>query len=161
MFTKQSRETVFRALDGDYEDLSEDQRASFESVSESQRMIITELLTEIEGLEKRKERYDARIVRVIEELKKDGDKDVSFLVTIPGVGLPSAAVTKVEIGAVDRSASPEKSSLYTGLAPRVYQSGSVNRNSSRSSRRMSIRSEVVKILCFYLLSGFHLFSSRF
>ncbi len=134
VFAKRSRETVFRALDGDYKDLSEDQRTAFESVSESQRMIITELLTEIEGLEKRKERYDAGIVRVIEELKKDDDKDVSLLVTIPGVGRSSAAVIKAEIGSVDRFASPEKLSSYTGLAPRVYQSGSVNRTGSTGKK---------------------------
>lgn len=134
VFAKKSRETVVRALDGDYQELSEDQRAAFESVRGSQRMIITELLTEVEGLEQRKERYDARIVGVIEELKRAGDGDVSLLVTIPGVGLPSAAVIKAEIGRIERFASPEKLASYTGLAPRVYQSGSVNRT-GRTGRR--------------------------
>ncbi len=51
---------MFRALKGEHKDLSEEQRIAFESVSESQRIIITELMMEIEGLKKRKERYDAR-----------------------------------------------------------------------------------------------------
>ncbi len=127
VFGERNRTTLLRALRGEYKGLSEDQRAAFESVSESQRMIITELMMAIEELERRLERYDGTIVRVVEELEKDDDdKDVKLLITIPGVGITSAAVIKAEIGRVERFASPERLSSYTGLAPRVYQSGSVS-----------------------------------
>ena len=130
VFARRSRVALLRALNGEYSDLSEEQRSAFESVSESQRMIITELMKNIDGLESQVERYYAAIVRLIEEMEKGDDRDISLLVTVPGVGLPSAAVIKAEIGSVERFASPEKLSSYTGLAPRVYQSGSVNRTGS-------------------------------
>ncbi len=126
VFGKRNRTTLLRALRGDYKDLSEDQRAAFERVSESQRMIITELMLAIEELERRLERYDGTIVRVVEELEQDNDRDVRLLITIPGVGISSAAVIKAEVGRVERFASPERLSSYTGLAPSVHQSGSVS-----------------------------------
>lgn len=126
VFGKRNRTTLLRALREEYNDLNEDQRAAFQSVSESQRMVITELMMNIEELESRLERYDSAIVRVVEELENDKDREVSLLITIPGVGRSSAAVIKAEIGDVERFASPEKLSSYTGLAPRVYQSGSVS-----------------------------------
>jgi len=126
VFGTRNRTTLLHALRGEYTGLSEDQRTAFECVSESQRMIITELMMNIEELESRLERYDGAIVRVVEELEKVDDRDISLLITIPGVGISSAAVIKAEIGTVDRFASSERLSSYTGLAPRVHQSGSVN-----------------------------------
>jgi transposase len=126
VFGKRNRTILLRALRGEYKDLSDEQRTAFKSVSESQRMIITELMMNIEELESRLARYDGAIVRVVEELEQDDDRDVRLLITIPGVGRSSAAVIKAEVGSVDRFASPEKLSSYTGLAPRVHQSGSVS-----------------------------------
>ncbi len=126
VFGKRNRTILLRALRGEYKDLSEDQRTAFESVRESQRTIITELMMNIEELESRIERYDGAIVRVVEGMENDGDREVRLLITIPGVGISSAAVIKAEVGRVDRFASAERLSSYTGLAPRVYQSGSVS-----------------------------------
>ncbi|MHA1495699.1 MAG: IS110 family transposase, partial [Candidatus Thorarchaeota archaeon] len=126
VFGKRNRTTLLRALRGEYNELSEEQRTAFESVSESQRMVITELMMNIEELERRLERYDGAIVRVVEKLEQDDDRDVRLLITIPGVGIASAAVIKAEVGRVDRFVSPERLSSYTGLAPRVHQSGNVS-----------------------------------
>jgi transposase len=53
--------------------------------------------------------------------------DVAHLRTISGVGLVLGTVIAAEIGDIDRFASPAKLVGYTGLCPRVYQSGSTDR----------------------------------
>ena len=49
--------------------------------------------------------------------------DVPLLMTAPGIGWILAYTIAAEIGDVARSASPTKLCGYTGLCPRVYQSG--------------------------------------
>ncbi|TXT54301.1 MAG: hypothetical protein BAJATHORv1_70001 [Candidatus Thorarchaeota archaeon] len=74
------------------------------------------------------------IAQVMEELEDTGDQDIRLLASIPGIGLPSAAVLKAEIGTIERFKTPENLSSYAGLAPRVHQSGSVLKT-GRVSRR--------------------------
>ncbi len=52
---------------------------------------------------------------------------VSLLETVPGVGWVLAYTIAAEIGDIARFASPKKLCGYTGLCPRVYQSGDTDR----------------------------------
>ena len=48
---------------------------------------------------------------------------VPLLITVPGIGWVLAYTIASEIGDIARFASPTKLCGYTGLCPRVYQSG--------------------------------------
>jgi len=48
---------------------------------------------------------------------------VPLLLTVPGIGWVLAYTIAAEIGDIDRFATPTKLTGYTGLCPRVYQSG--------------------------------------
>ena len=48
---------------------------------------------------------------------------VPLLLTVPGIGWVLAYTIAAEIGEISRFASPRKLAGYTGLCPRVYQSG--------------------------------------
>jgi transposase len=52
---------------------------------------------------------------------------VALLQTVPGIGWVLGYTIAAEIGAIDRFASAKKLVGYTGLCPRVYQSGSKDR----------------------------------
>jgi transposase len=52
---------------------------------------------------------------------------VPLLLTVPGVGWVLAYTIAAEIGEIGRFASPAKLNGYTGLCPRVYQSGASDR----------------------------------
>ena len=61
---------------------------------------------------------------------KDGHADhpyVPLLLTLPGVGWVLAFTIAAEIGEIERFSSPEKLAGYTGLCPRVVQSGDSDR----------------------------------
>jgi transposase len=55
---------------------------------------------------------------------------VPHLLTVPGIGWVLAYTIAAEIGDIDRFASPRKLSGYSGLCPRVYQSGESDRRGS-------------------------------
>jgi hypothetical protein len=50
---------------------------------------------------------------------------VPLLVTVPGIGWVLAYTIAAEIGDISRFATPTKLTGYTGLCPRVYQSGPI------------------------------------
>ncbi len=52
---------------------------------------------------------------------------VPLLVTVPGIGWVLAYTIAAEIGDISRFATPTKLTGYTGLCPRVYQSGGSDR----------------------------------
>ena len=61
---------------------------------------------------------------------KDGHAEhpyVPLLLTVPGVGWVLAFTIAAEIGEIERFPSPEKLTGYTGLCPRVVQSGESDR----------------------------------
>jgi transposase len=66
-----------------------------------------------------------QISELEEELRLDGAAHpyVPLLVSVPGVGWILAYTIAAEIGDIGRFASPTKLCGYTGLCPRVYQSG--------------------------------------
>src|SRR5437899_4637087 len=54
-------------------------------------------------------------------------RHVPLLVTVPGIGWVLAYTIAAEIGDISRFATPTKLTGYTGLCPRVYQSGQSDR----------------------------------
>jgi transposase len=52
---------------------------------------------------------------------------VPLLCTVPGIGRVLAHTIAAEVGDIDRFPSPRKPAGYTGLCPRVYQSGERDR----------------------------------
>jgi transposase len=72
---------------------------------------------------------EMRIAGLSVELKRQGADHcyIPLLVTAPGFGWVNAFTVASEIGDIERFASPAKLCGYTGLCPRVYQSGSSDR----------------------------------
>jgi transposase len=72
---------------------------------------------------------DRRIETVNRELRASGADHpyVPLLLTVPGIGWVLAFTIAAEIGDIHRFASPKKLCGYTGLCPRVYQSGDRDR----------------------------------
>jgi transposase len=75
------------------------------------------------------DRLDQEIAACETELRRLGADHtyVPLLRTIPGVGWVLAYTIAAEIGDIGRFRSPTKLSGYTGLCPRVYQSGESDR----------------------------------
>jgi len=71
----------------------------------------------------------AEIVACERELQRLGadHRYIPLLRTIPGIGWVLAYTIAAEIGTIDRFPSPGKLTGYTGLCPRVYQSGDCDR----------------------------------
>jgi transposase len=67
-----------------------------------------------------------------DELRKDGadHRYVPLLLTVPGIGWILAYTIASEIGDISRFANPTKLCGYTGLCPRVYQSGDTDHRGS-------------------------------
>jgi transposase len=72
---------------------------------------------------------ELQIARLTVELKHRGadHRYIPLLVTAPGFGWVNAFTVASEIGDIERFASPAKLCGYTGLCPRVIQSGSTDR----------------------------------
>jgi transposase len=73
--------------------------------------LIDDLEREIAGCERELRRLGA------------GHRYVPLLLTVPGIGWVLAYTIAAEIGDIGRFPSPRKLAGYTGLCPRVYQSG--------------------------------------
>jgi transposase len=68
---------------------------------------------------------DREIGECERELRRLGadHRYVPLLLTVPGIGWVLAYTIAAELGDISRFASPRKLAGYTGLCPRVYQSG--------------------------------------
>jgi transposase len=68
---------------------------------------------------------DFQIAELEAELRADGadHRYVPLLLTVPGIGWVLAYTIAAEIGDISRFATPTKLCGYTGLCPKVYQSG--------------------------------------
>ena len=91
-------------------------------VPEPWRGNITAALKLIDGLEEQIAEINTRL--------KEGHADhpyISLLLSAPGIGWVLAFTIAAEIGEIERFASPEKLTGYTGLCPRVNQSGDKDR----------------------------------
>src|SRR3954471_18494697 len=71
---------------------------------------------------------DLQIAALTSQLKRQGadHRYIPLLVTAPGIGWINAYTIASEIGDIGRFASPAKLCGYTGLCPRVRQSGAVD-----------------------------------
>jgi transposase len=74
------------------------------------------------------EDLDVRIGELTVQLKRQGadHRYIPLLVTAPGIGWINAYTIASEIGDITRFPSPAKLCGYTGLCPRVKQSGAVD-----------------------------------
>src|SRR3954451_11340365 len=72
---------------------------------------------------------DREIGAIEKQLREFGAEHryVSLLETVPGIGWVLGWTIVAEIGDIGRFASPSKLAGYTGLCPRVYQSGASDR----------------------------------
>jgi transposase len=72
---------------------------------------------------------DREITAIDSELRRIGacHPYVSLLTTVPGIGPVLGYTIAAEIGDISRFRSPTKLAGYTGLCPRVYQSGDSDR----------------------------------
>jgi transposase len=71
---------------------------------------------------------DRRIDQIATELRQAGadHRYVPILMTAPGIGWILAYTIASEIGEIDRFPTPKRLVSYTGLCPRVYQSGNTD-----------------------------------
>ena len=91
-------------------------------VPEPWRSNVTASLTLIDDLEDQIAELNTRL--------KEGHADhpyIPLLMSTPGIGWVLAFTIAAEIGEIERFASPEKLAGYTGLCPRVNQSGEKDR----------------------------------
>src|SRR5439155_24137935 len=72
---------------------------------------------------------ELQVAKLTVELKRQGadHRYIPLLVTAPGFGWINAFTVASEIGDIERFASPTKLCGYTGLCPRVIQSGNSDR----------------------------------
>jgi transposase len=89
---------------------------------EASLRLIDELGREIESLERELRRLGA------------DHRYVPLLLTVPGIAWVLAYTIAAEIGEIGRFPSPRKLSGYSGLCPRVYQSGESDRRGPLSKR---------------------------
>jgi len=77
-----------------------------------------------------------RIAAIERELKTLGAEHryVSRLVTVPGIAWVLGYTIAAEIGDIERFATPTKLCGYSGLCPRVYQSGNTDRRGALSKQ---------------------------
>ncbi len=75
---------------------------------------------------------DREIAGIDRELRRLGAEHryVALLTTVPGIAWVLGYTIAAEIGDIERFASPKKLCGYTGLCPRVYQSGERDRRGS-------------------------------
>lgn len=75
------------------------------------------------------EELDAQIAEIDRELKAAGveHRYVPLLMSVPGIAWVLGYTIAAEIGDITRFSSPAKLCGYTGLCPRVYQSGAKDR----------------------------------
>ena len=84
-------------------------------------------LSLIDTLDTEIDEAEATIRRLVRE-----DPAMSLLMSVPGIGFILAYTIAAEIGDIARFASPKKLMGYTGLCPRVYQSGGADHRGSLS-----------------------------
>ena len=79
---------------------------------------------------------DRQITAIERDLRRLGadHRYVPLLVTVPGIAWVLGYTIAAEIGDIDRFASPRKLCGYTGLCPRVYQSGDSDRRGRLTKR---------------------------
>jgi transposase len=79
---------------------------------------------------------DGQIASCERDLRRLGAEHryVPLLLTVPGIGFVLAYTIAAEIGEIERFPSPAKLAGYSGLCPRVYQSGASDRRGPLSKQ---------------------------
>lgn len=80
--------------------------------------VLTQSLTTLETLQERETTYDQTMAALVQD-----DPIGKLLLTIPYVGPFTAFMLRAEIGDITRFACADKLIAYSGLVPRVFQSG--------------------------------------
>ena len=94
---------------------------SVENISKAQRFVLSDLLDQITYMMRKESMVEDEISRSVMN-----DRNVSLLMTIPGIGIYSSAAIMSEIDYISRFSSKEKLASYAGLVPRQNQSGSTD-----------------------------------
>ena len=83
---------------------------------------------------------EARITQIVKELRRSGadHPHIPLLMTAPGFGWITSFTVACEIADVGRFSSPVKLTGYTGLCPRVKQSGQMDQRGRCPSTAPSI-----------------------
>jgi len=89
------------------------------------RLILDSHLTHLESLNQQTERVDREI-----HSKACEDEDVRLLLSMSGIDIFSALLIRSEIGMIDRFQDYKKLASWTGIAPSLDQSGSVEYHGS-------------------------------
>ncbi len=97
------------------------------AVPEPWRSHVTTAVVLIDDLDREITAIDGELRRIAAE-----HPYVSLLTTVPGIGPVLGYTIAAEIGRIERFASPTKLAGYTGLCPRVYQSGDSDRRGALS-----------------------------
>ena len=92
---------------------------SVDHLSASQRFVLSDLLDQITYLMKKETIVEDEISRSVRD-----DRNVNLLMSVPGIGVYSAAAIISEIDDISRFRTKEKLASYSGLVPRQNQSGS-------------------------------------
>jgi len=87
-------------------------------LSSMERIMLADILERIKDLKDRASSIEDEMARCTA-----GNRDVSLLMTIPGIGVYSATAILGEIGDIKRFEKKEKLASYAGLTPRQNQSG--------------------------------------
>ena len=87
-------------------------------LSSTERIMLADLLDRIKDHRTRSSFIEDEMARCTA-----GNRDVSLLMTIPGIGVYSATAILGEIGDIKRFEKKEKLASYAGLTPRQNQSG--------------------------------------
>ena len=94
---------------------------SANKLSTSQRFVLNDLMDRITYLMRKESTVEDEISRSAMD-----DRNVDLLMTIPGIGIYSAAAIMSEIDDISRFKTKEKLASYAGLVPRQNQSGTVD-----------------------------------
>ena len=87
-------------------------------LSKMEKIMLADILERIKDLKDRASSIEDEMARCTA-----GNRDVSLLMTIPGIGVYSATAILGEIGDIKRFEKKEKLASYAGLTPRQNQSG--------------------------------------
>ncbi|KXB07362.1 hypothetical protein AKJ52_00400 [candidate division MSBL1 archaeon SCGC-AAA382C18] len=91
---------------------------------------VNHYLAVLETIEERIEKLEEEFKEIVEDYE-----EAQLLRTIPGVSHFSALLILAEIGDIDRFPDPEKLCSYSGLVPKVHQSGDHRRLGSVKKER--------------------------
>ncbi len=94
---------------------------SANNLSTSQRVVLNDLMDRITYLMRKESTVEDEISR-----SAMNDRNVDLLMTIPGIGIYSAAAITSEIDDISRFKTKEKLASYAGLVPKQNQSGTVD-----------------------------------